>query len=137
MRDIVRRCIFRPYAKGRGPTFCLTMWDTGRLRDGNKCLLGYTLTMLDSINYAKAGTRYVKRDVLFHGEDFGCSPLHAIDGNDAVVGLMTFLTLRPGDTDSDYFANYTPVQLEYCSQHAEALYCEVQARFCDENGRVK
>ncbi len=74
---------------------------------------------------------------LFEGEDYGCSPCHAIDSNESVIGIMEFLTLKPGDTDSEYFADYTPVQLEFCQQHTEALGCELHNRFCDENGRVK
>ncbi len=49
---------------------------------------------------------------------------------------MGFLTLRPGDTDPDYFEDYTPEQHAYCDAHAEALSCEVSARFtCAECGR--
>ena len=29
--------------------------------------------------------------VLFEGEDFGCSPLHAIDSDEAAAGIMAFL----------------------------------------------
>lgn len=46
---------------------------------------------------------------------------------------MSFLTLRPGDTDSDYFKDYNETQKEFCAQHAESLACEVQNRFCDKN----
>jgi len=45
---------------------------------------------------------------------------------------MSFLTLRPGDTDDEYFAAYTEAQRAYCGQHAEALHCEVLARFGEE-----
>jgi hypothetical protein len=38
---------------------------------------------------------------------------------------MGFLTLKPGDTDSDYFAEYTPEQMDYCQRYAESLSCEV------------
>ena len=127
--NIIRRCIFRPYLKGMGPTFCLTMWDTGRF-DGHTahCYLGYRLTMRES------GKPPV---VLFEGEDYGCPPCHSTYDDASVEGLMGFLTVRPGDTDKEYFANYTPEQLDYCSQHAEALAAEVQARFCDEDGNVR
>jgi hypothetical protein len=70
-----------------------------------------------------------KSAVLFEGEDFWCSPLHAIDSDAAVESIMAFLTCKPGDTDPEYFADYTPAQLDYCSQHAEALASEVEARF--------
>lgn len=67
--------------------------------------------------------------LLFEGEDFGCSPMHAIDSDECVAAIMSFLTLRPGDTDREYFEDYTEAQLDYCSQHAEALASEVLNRF--------
>lgn len=138
--DVLRRCIFRPYRKGAGPTFTLVMWDCyGTLNDdGNHSRLGYRLTMI--LDYYGDGEEepYVrKRVTLFEGEDYGCSPMHSIDGDASVEGLMSFLCLRPGDTDAEYFANYTPQQMEFAEQYAEALHAEVDARFCDENGRVK
>lgn len=68
--------------------------------------------------------------VLFEGEDFGCSPCHAVDSDATVEGIMSFLTLRPGDTDAEYFESYTQAQLNYCAEHAEALRSEVDRRFC-------
>jgi hypothetical protein len=114
-QDVLRRVTFRPYRRGMGPVFRLVTWDTGRTGYGGKSLLGYLLTM--------------DGRALFEGEDFGCSPMHAIDSDEAIEGLMGFLTLRPGDTDPDYFAGYSAEQLAYCAEHAEALACEVEARF--------
>lgn len=122
MKDIIRRVSLRPYYDGCGPVFFLTMWDTGRTICGGKYCIGYRLTMNG-------------RKVIFEGEDFGCSPCHAIDSDAAVESLLSFLTLRPGDTDSDYFADYTPAQLDYCQQHAEALSCYVMDRFTPGNER--
>jgi hypothetical protein len=124
----LRVCKFSPYRKGHGPTFELTLWDTGKpYGDGPQWGVGYRLVM-------REGGRTT---VLFCAEDYGCSPLHAIDSDSCVEGIMGFLTLRPGDTDEDFFKNYTWRQRNYCDQHAEALSCEVQTRFCDENGRVR
>jgi hypothetical protein len=120
VKDILRRVTFRPYRKGMGPTFRLTIWDTNCTGFGGKYIVGYCLTMYE---------QGAKRTVLFEGEDFGCSPMHAIDSDETIAGIMAFLTCKPGDTDPEYFANYTPEQLDYCSHHAEALSCEVQARF--------
>lgn len=114
MTELLRRFVFRPYRKGMGPVFRLKVWDANRTEYG-KNMLGYELRM--------------GRTVLFTGEDFGCSPLHSIDGDNAAAAIMGFLTMRPGDTDPEYFANYTPEQLAYCAEHAEALSCEVDARF--------
>ena len=130
--QLLRTCRFSPYRKGMGPTFRLQTWDTYQTR-GGKSMLGYRLTMILQTATMPAPGFYV----LFEGEDFGCSPMHAIDSDAAIEGIMSFLTLRPGDTDSEYFAEYTPAQLDYCSQHAEALSSCVQARYCDENGNVK
>ena len=46
---------------------------------------------------------------------------------------MGFLTLRPGDTDPEYFENYTQEQKEFADQHAEALAVAVMDRFGEEN----
>jgi hypothetical protein len=62
--------------------------------------------------------------LVFQGEEYGCSPLHAIDGDESVAGLLAFLSLRPGDTDREYFANYTPEQIAWVqSGRAETLAC--------------
>lgn len=105
----LRTVRFSPYLKGKGPIFTLNTWSIG----GNT--IQYQLTMNGL--------------TLFKGKDFNCSPLHAIDSDDCVKDLMSFLTLRPGDTDKEYFDNYSDAQLDYCSQHAEALSCEVYNRF--------
>lgn len=121
----LRTVRFQPYRKGMGPTFTLTTWDTGRTGYGGKYLVGYRLTMH---NRFPAGHR-MHPWVVFEGEDFGCSPMHAIDSDETLAGIMSFLTLRPGDTDREYFEDYTEAQLDYCSQHAEALANEVWYRF--------
>jgi hypothetical protein len=130
-QNVLRRVVFSPYRRGMGPTFRLVTWDTFRtVPNGPQQQLGYRLTMHD--NYTGPGCAPSYRTVIFEGEDFGCSPMHAIDSDDALEGIMSFLTLRPGDTDEEYFASYTPSQLEYCDQHAEALSCEVENRFGKE-----
>lgn len=48
--------------------------------------------------------------VIFAAADFRPSPLHAIDSDRTVEALAEFLALQPGDTDSEYFANYTQRQ---------------------------
>jgi hypothetical protein len=110
--DLMRMVRFRPYRKGYGPTFTLKLYWLGKEQ------IGYSLEMHDK-----------QTTLLFEGSDFGPSPMHSVDGDDAVKALMNFLTLRLGDTDSEYFANYTPAQLEFCTLHAEMLSMEVINRF--------
>jgi hypothetical protein len=109
------------------PHFILQTWDANRRNGMGKHLLIYKLTMRE--NGKSVG--------LFAGDDFGCSPMHAIDSIATAEALMSFLTLRPGDTDADYFKAYTPQQLDYCARYAESLSAEVGARWCDEKGNLK
>lgn len=118
-RDTLRRVILRPYRPGL-PHFALHMWATTRRDHRGQTVIGYELRQ-----YAKGA----KPVMIFTGEDFCGSPLHADDADETVAALLGFLTLRPGDTDADYFERYTPAQLEFCDQHAEALCCESIARF--------
>lgn len=126
-KNILQVVRFKPYLPGSGPVFRLTTWDANRTGYGGKHIVGYRLSMGET---DKLG-RVAVWNVIFEGEDFGCSPLHAIDSDATIAGIMRFLTLRPGDTDREYFENYTPEQLAYCSEHAEALSCCVSDRFGD------
>ncbi len=115
--DYIRRVRFAPYRKGMGPTFTLTIHGVASMFPRVKP--AYTLTQREN----------GKTSVLFHGDDFGPSPLHCSDDDATIAALMGFLTLRPGNTDDEYFADYTPAQLAYCQQHAETLGAEVVNRF--------
>ncbi len=118
VKNILNRVTFRPYRVGMGPTFRLLTWDTGRM-SGPHAQLGYRLQQIDADG---------KRRTIFQGEDFGASPLHSIDGKEALRALMGFLTLRPGDTDAEYFVSYSKRQLAFASEHAEALSAAVADR---------
>jgi hypothetical protein len=47
--------------------------------------------------------------------------MNGIDSDESVRALLSFLTLRPGDTDAEYFENYTQEQLDFANEHAEML----------------
>lgn len=121
----VRTVRFSVYTNG--PKFTLHLWDTHQRDEYGKFVLAYQLLMHES----------GKTTVIFEGADYCCASGFTVDSNVAVEGIMGFLTLRPGDTDDEYFENYTQIQKDFCENYAEDLACEVQARFCDENGRVK
>jgi hypothetical protein len=114
--ELLRRVTFRPYGKCR-PFFTVCLYDRVSFDDRH---YPYQLK--------RGGT------MLFEGADFGPAPMHCIDSDHAVEALMSFLTLRPGDTDEDYFKNYTPEQLAFCDEHAEALNACVQDWFDRRNG---
>lgn len=93
--------------------FTLRTWDTGRSDRRGGTLTGYALFA--------PGEELAGGAPIFCGEDFGSSPLDAIDSDAALRSLLGFLTLRPGDTDPDYFAAYTDAQLAFTAEHAESL----------------
>ena len=121
MRDLIRTVRLSPYVKGYGPSFTLRVYSTGRYDHRGCSRLDYTLTQRER----------GKSRVIFDGGDFCPSPMYADDSDDAIGALLGFLTLRPGDTDREYFERYTPEQLEFASQHAESLACYCLDRFGD------
>lgn len=95
-----------------GTGYTLLTWDTGRTT-------GRGSFAKDAIGYAfyEPG----KDEPLFVGEDFGNSPMDAIDSDESLRALLGFLTLRPGDTDPEYFESYTPEQMDFARSEAEQL----------------
>lgn len=111
----LRQVRFRPFLTGKGPKFTLTTWHN-TLKEG--CLKYKLVMSLEGKSY-----------VLFEGDDYKPSILVQPDSDEAIEDLMGFLTLRPGDTDKEYFDKYTPGQLDFCAKYAETLSGEVSARF--------
>ena len=91
-----------------GRPFTLQTWYTGRQAPTGQELLRYEFRGPDGA-------------VIFEGRDYGCSPCHAIDSDASLRELIGFLTLRPGDTDDEYFKDYTGAQRDFCATDAEAL----------------
>jgi len=114
MREEMRTDFFSPYRPGKGPEFKLILFDTGRVDHRGCGCIAYEL-------YEGTARFSGKDKLLFSGDDFYGSPLHAIDSDESMRSLLSFLTLRPGDTDPSYFEHYTAGQREFCDQHAEAL----------------
>jgi hypothetical protein len=98
--------------------FRLELFDIHRTDRYGKSVLGYQF--------------YDNGTLIFEGEDFHASPLHAIDGDETVAGLLAFLSLKPGDTDREWFDSYTPEQMAWVeSGRAEELgylQCELEER---------
>lgn len=98
-----------------GTPYTLIVWDTYRTEPGRfpREILGYAL--------AKDG----EADPIFCAEDYFAPAIksrgRSIDGDHTLRDLLGFLTLRPGDTDEEYFASYTPRQIAFAADEAEAL----------------
>lgn len=68
------------------------------------------------------------REIIFTGNDLLCSPLHDPESKETILSLMGFLTLQAGDTDSEYFDNYTGAQLAF----RDSSDCELLQFLCIE-----
>lgn len=100
--------------------FTLLLWDTNtRVASGPQERLAYEF--------------YHKGELIFSGADYGCSPMHAVDSDECLAALLSFLALRPGDTDREHFADYTPRQLAFAMEHGEEL--SMLAIEMEENAR--
>lgn len=101
------RDILRTWWDRSGLRVKVVLWATSRTDYRGQTIIGYALTC--------------KGHVVFTGEDFAGSPMHADDSNATLASLLTFLALRPGDTDRDYFDAYTPEQMAFAEEHGEQL----------------
>jgi hypothetical protein len=88
--------------------FTLKIWETNKRADTGQELLRYEFADENG-------------NIIFNGEDYGCSPMDAIDSDDSLRGLLGYISLRPGDTDAEYFDNYTPEQMEFAETYGEEL----------------
>ena len=87
---------------------------------------GYRLRLYDVPGRDEAGlwrVGYVFSDpagrVLFSGADvYGHD---AVDSDETVRSIIGWLTLKPGDTDDEYFEKYTPEQMAFAEGPAEQL----------------
>lgn len=86
----------------------------------------FRLELYDLNHYSRGRRRLSYRlydggKLIFEGHDFGPSPLHADDSDQCVAELLHFLSLEEGDTDSEYFDDYTPEQIEWRDIRASDL----------------
>jgi ribosomal protein L37AE/L43A len=106
--------------------YYLFLWDTYQRREGSwHTYLGYRF--VDPKGY-----------ILFQGTDYGCPTSISVDSDDAVLELLKWLIIKPGDTDDNYFDNYTPQQLEFAnSDDAEQLNMALLGSDGNDDGNDK
>jgi len=86
----------------------LDLWDTGKRQEASgKSILNYVFW-----HHGK---------VIFHGSEYCPSPLHCTDSDDSVASLLSFLSCGDGDTDDEFFEDYTPEQIAWRDEFAEDL----------------
>jgi hypothetical protein len=93
-------------------TLRLEVSDPNRPRPNGGWVLAYTLSL----------TQGEVTTTVFEGEDFASNPLHAIDSHETLSTLLKFLALKPGDTDREFFEDYTPEQLDFAQRYGEEVW---------------
>lgn len=70
---------------------------------------------------------------LFPRESFtvGIPRGHSIDGNYAREAVLSLFALKPGDTDDEFFADYTEAQRSFVEQYGEQIDMIRLERYCD------
>jgi hypothetical protein len=111
MKPYVRK-LFRPYVAKH--VFTLQLFDLNAVRE-NKFAVGIRFL------HRSPGCRKPKVVIDWTSLENCLWTPGAIDSEEVIKTAMTFLSLRPGDTDSEYFENYTPEQLEFANTHGEVL----------------
>lgn len=57
------------------------------------------------------------------------SPLDACDGPNAKANVILHLAMSPGDTDDDFFEDYTVEQLAFVIDNSDEIYMESLDRY--------
>lgn len=62
------------------------------------------------------------------------TPAHvSVDGDEAKALALSLFELRPGDTDADFFADYTPEQLAFVERYSDSFWCARTERFGEDS----
>lgn len=79
-------------------------------------------------------------EVIFARGDTYCAVNRwtAIDSYSAKELVLSLASMKPGDTDAEYFAKYTPRQLEFANALGDEISLERARRYCDsETGSLR
>lgn len=57
------------------------------------------------------------------------SPSMTDDGKAAKYAVLTHAALKPGDTDAEFFADYTEEHQAFVVEHGEDLFCQAEMRY--------
>jgi hypothetical protein len=54
---------------------------------------------------------------------------HTLDGKEAKACVLSLVSMKPGDTDREYFEHYTPEQLAWAEKYSDWLTTESLYRY--------
>lgn len=74
------------------------------------------------------------RTVFKRGDTWcGVNRWTSIDGKEARALVLALLAMKPGDTDDEYFASYTPAQLAFAERYGEEIDMTRMDRFGEDS----
>ena len=85
------------------------------------------------VEVREGSTVVFPRGALYCGVPCGTT----VDGVEARELVLSLVAMKPGDTDEEYFADYTEEQRAFADTYGEILNLARHARYCDENGNVR
>ncbi len=95
--------------------FRVRLWPIGRHPVSNKMRILFELR--------DNGKLIFKGNHFFSPRPYNC--------DETVMELLGFLTLQPGDTDDEYFKDYTPEQFSWCTSARRDELAEILMDFED------
>lgn len=117
------------------PTLAFTL----RIRAGNDPMI--IIRAFDDAGWDHAGRVKLRVEVrqggkvIFPKGALYCAGHFLSDGIEAKELVLSLVGMRPGDTDCEYFADYTPEQLAWAREYGESIAWEADLRYRDDNGR--
>ena len=101
-------------------------------RVGQTRLEGYSLTLYERASAFRARYDAILkrgRKVIGIWRDFKPGMYHAVDSRESWEAIWSFVTLRQGDTDREYFDTYTDEMLAFRDNDAEHVGFAATVRF--------
>jgi hypothetical protein len=74
----------------------------------------------------------LNREVIFDRGTLYCGipAQHSLDGVHARENVLSLVAMKPGDTDDEYFENYSTDQLEFADRFGEELSLARETTYC-------
>ena len=121
----VRTLHVRPYRKGIGmPWFKIEIWDANKTDHR-----GAPVVLWRLFEQSEGGGSTLVFDGLAEPHKWRCSGWFSVDGDEAAECVLAFVGLRPGDTDAEFFEDYSPAQIAFAEAYGEAISGEKECRF--------
>lgn len=106
-----------------------------KLSDGSASITAYDRGQMLGAHHTKLFCRLSWNGRVLFPESYfyvGIPGHQAVDGKYARETVTSLFCLKPGDTDSEFFADYTTEQIAWVKSHGDELSLEKEARWGSE-----